>query len=317
MNDDATLGTTIPLPEPPIGWFDYDYSVLMDGTLALIRTDLDIHAETAHWRARVKRGGTPARPAGLWSGRARLSTFDGRVEGCAMEVPLGRGPIVDRLADGRWLMAASLSSHGETNAVLYAADGAPAGALAIGDGVSHVRCAPDGTIWVGYSDEGAFAMQGGDEGRPISSFGIARFAPDGRVLWAFNAEEGGGPFIADCYALTLDGNTLWSCYYSGFPVVRVEDGALRHWSNGIKGATALATDADHVLLAGGYDDQAGRIALLRLDDDSARQLGESRFVAPPRDVAGLVQGQGAILHIVGPAGWRQISIYAVCAALRS
>jgi hypothetical protein len=33
MNDEMTLGTTIPLPAPPAGWFDYGYAVLWNGNL--------------------------------------------------------------------------------------------------------------------------------------------------------------------------------------------------------------------------------------------------------------------------------------------
>ena len=92
MNDETTLGTTVFLPEPSTGWFDYGYAVLMDGTLALVRTDLDIHAEYARWRAQSKHYNR--RPK-LWNGRMRLSTFDGSMESEATEVPQrspARGP---------------------------------------------------------------------------------------------------------------------------------------------------------------------------------------------------------------------------------
>jgi hypothetical protein len=231
MNDETTLGTTILLPEPPTGWFDYGYAVLMDGTLALVRTDRDVHAEFARWRAQSKRGRTPAK---LWDGRMRLSVFDGSVESEAIEVPLGFVPIVERLADGRWLVAASRAAEGETNARLFASDGAPAGAFAIGDGVEHIRCAADGTIWVGYFDEGVFSGPSKDGTWPISSSGIARLAPDGTALWIFNTEDRADLSIADCYALTLNENTLWSCFYTDFLIVRVRSGVARYWRNGVR-----------------------------------------------------------------------------------
>ena len=312
MNDETTLGTTVFLPEPSTGWFDYGYAVLMDGTLALVRTDLDVHAEYTRWRAQSKRYNR--RPK-LWNGRTRLSIFDGSVESEAIEVPLGFAPVVDRLADGRWLVAASRAAEGETNARLYGSDGTPAGAFAMGDGIEHIRCAADGTIWVGYFDEGVFGGPNTDGSWPVSSSGIARFAPDGTVLWTFNTEERADLSIADCYALTLNENTPWSCFYTDFPIVRVRSGTVRHWRNGIRGSKALATDGQHVLLAGGYGDQARRIALLRLDDERALPLGDVPFQPPANSAAGLLQGHGAILHIVGHGRWRRLNLSAVGATL--
>ena len=190
--------TTTPLPEPPVGWFDCGYAVLMDGALALLRADHDIHAEYAQWRAR--KDITEPQPQ-LRDVRARISTFDGAAEHEAIEVPFGFWPAIDRLSDGRWLLADSRAAPGETNGRLYAPDGTPAGAIALGDGIEHIRCAADGTIWVGYFDEGVFSGQNKEGGWPISSSGIARFASDGTVLWSFNARDGAGLFVSDCYSL--------------------------------------------------------------------------------------------------------------------
>jgi hypothetical protein len=114
--------------------------------------------------------------------------------------------------------------------------------------------------------------------------------------------------------LTLDGNTIWSCFYSDFPVVRIDSRKVHHWPNTINGAKAMAIEADHVVLAGGYQNEAGRIALLYLDDACARHLGDLRL-EPLRGVPRLVQGQGATLHIVGDGCWRQLTVPMVRAAL--
>jgi hypothetical protein len=310
MNDVSAIGVTVSLPEPPVGWFDYEYNVLRDGSLALLRADRDIHAEYAYWRARQDINNPLPK---LWDGRARISIFDGSVESEPIEVPLSFSPIIDRLADGRWLLTATSAAPEEANGRLYAPDGTAAGAIALGDGIEHVRCAADGTIWVGYFDEGVFSGQSKDGSWPISSSGIARFASDGTVLWSFNARDGAGLFVSDCYSLTLNGNTLWSCFYTDFPIVRVDDGTARHWSNTVQGAKALASDVDHVLLAGGYGNDAGRIALLRLEEEQARYLGQVTFQPP--QAAGLVQGEGKTLHIVEPGNWTRIDVAAVRAAL--
>ena len=295
MSDHTAIGTTISLPEPPTGWFEYGYAVLMDGTLALLRADHDIWAALRHWKVGGARGFLPK----LWDGHARLSIFDGRAESDAIEVQLGFSPIVSRLADGRWLLAASRSARGEANGRLYATDGTASGTIALGDGIDHLCCAPDGTIWAGYCDEGIGSG-------PISSGDIVRFDPDGRALWSFNSDDRHDLCIFDCYAMTLNANTLRSCFYSDFPIVRVEDSVISSWSNAVRGARALAVDRDHILLAGGYDEEAERLILLRLDSGQACQLSELRF--PPLRAAAHVQGLADTLHIIGQGAWTRMGV---------
>jgi hypothetical protein len=301
MSDEISLGTVTPLPDPPAGWVDHGYAALSNGSLALIRTDRDIRAEHRLWRSRVSGEDVHAQPPDLRDFRLRLSRFDGDTEIGAVEVPAAGWPKADSLTDGRWLVVSTRAAPGEQNGRLFAADGTPAGSLAMGDGINHVRCAPDGTTWVGYFDEGIF------ESCQISASGIARFDPDGCVLWGFNSEARASLSIADCYALTLDGNALWCCSYTDFPIVRVLDGVIDHWTNDIAGASALAVDGDHVLLAGGYD-QSDQVALLRLTGDRAQQIGVWRLRMPDRTGAHLLQGQGATLHIVGQGRWTRLSV---------
>lgn len=317
MNGEMTLGTTIPLPAPPAGWFDYDYTVLWDGNLALVRTDHDVHSEYWRRQGQSQGGDIHTYQPNLRDTRLRLSKFDGSVEIGAIEIPAGSWPKVDCLADGRWLITSRRAVPSESNARLFEADGAAAGAFAVGDGIEHVRCAADGTIWVGYSDEGVFSGPGKDGSWPVSMAGIAHFGPHGNLLWKFNDEERTGLSITDCYALALDGNTLWCCPYADFPIVRVEGDVVDHWRNDVAGAQALAVDGDHVLLAGGYSDQSNRLALLHLDRDRAQQIGEWRFQFPERKAARLVQGQGETLHIAGQGRWTKLSLTTIRAALKS
>jgi hypothetical protein len=246
--------------------------------------------------------------------RVRLSTFDGTMESKAIEVPVEFVPVFSRLADGRWLVAEAWD-EGEKNTRLYTPDGAPDGAFSMGEGILYIRCAPDATIWVGYFDEGVFAGPNDGGTWPISSSGIAQFSPDGNVLWEFNSEACPNLSIADCYALTLDGDTPWSCPYADFPIVRVERGRIRYWENVVTGASALAIDGDHVLLAGGYGDNANRIALLRLGANQAEPLGELHVPLLSRGAAGLVQGNGMTLHIVAEGRWTRLDVSRVRAIL--
>jgi hypothetical protein len=316
MSDELALRTTVPLPAPPVGWFDYGYALLWNGNLALIRMDRDVHTELARWHVQVQGENLLAPHPDLRDTRLRLSKFDGAIEIGAIEVPAGRWPKVDCFPDGRWLVASGRAAPDEINARLFAADGTPVGAFAVGDGIEHIRCAPDGTVWVGYFDEGVFSGPAKDGGWPVSSSGIARFGADGGVLWRFNGEERADLFIADCYAMTLEGNTLWCCPYTDFPIVRVKDGALDRWANDVAGAKAIAADGDYVLLAGGYTDNSGRIAILRLGSDRAQLAGEWHSQLLKRNGAHLLQGQGATLHIVGQAGWTKLSLAAIRATLR-
>jgi hypothetical protein len=316
MNDEMTLGTTIPLPAPPAGWFDCGYAVLWNGNLALLRTDRDIHAEFGRWRQRVQHG-DHAQPPNFRDARLHLSQFDGATEIQGPEVSAGHWPKVDYLADGRWLVASPRAAPDEQNGRLVAADGTLTGTFEMGDGIAHIRCALDGTIWVGYFDEGVFSGPNKDGSWPVSSSGVAHFGPDGSVLWRFNSKDRADLFIADCYALTLDGNTLWCCPYEDFPIVRVEDGMVSHWQNEVAGAKALAVDGDYVLLAGGYKNESERIALLHLRGDLARKIGEWRFRPPKPYAARLMQGQGATLHIVGQGRWTKLSLATIRASLKT
>jgi hypothetical protein len=309
---ETIFDTTIRLPAPPTGWFDFAYAVLWNADLALVRVDRDIHAEIKVWRDHEQPGTSNEAYPSLREARLRLTVFDGSRESGAIEVPAGDWPKVDRLPDGRWLVASSRAGMSEDNAHLYGRDGAPAGAFAVGDSIEHLRCAADGTIWVGYFDEGISLGQNEDGSWPISTSGIARFSPDGRVLWTFNDPGRTALFVSDCYALTLDGSTLWCCPYTDYPIVRIEDEAVKHWRNGITGAKALAVEGDHVLLAGGYRDRSKRLALLHLGDDEAHPVGEWQLPQFDRHAAGLLQGCGGTLHFVSQGSWSKLSLATLC-----
>jgi hypothetical protein len=292
------------LPRPPDGWFDYGYAVLWNGELALLRTDRDIHSALARWYDATRQGVDQDAQPDLTGARLRLSVFDGEKESAGIEVPVGRWALVDRLADGRWLVVSDpLEPASNIDARLYKPDGTPAGAFAIGNYVTRVQCAADSTIWAGYFDA---SVLNGDT--TISSAGIARFDADGRLLWRFDDQEGRRLPVEDCYTLTLEGATLWSCFNPGFPIVRIAQGVVRYWRHNIDDADALAVDGDHVLLVGAHGEHRSRLALLRLDGDDARQVGMWAFRRPDLNTAQLMQGRGATLHIIGDGKWRRISV---------
>ncbi len=206
------------------------------------------------------------------------------------------------------------AAPGEANARLFTADGEAAGSMQLGDGIAHVQCSTDGGIWVGYFDEGVYGGRQPDGARPVSASGIVRFDADGSPTWRLD-DHPEAPYLADCYAMALSGETLWTCYYTDFSIVRIEAGAVRSWTNEeIAGAKALAVDGDLVLLAGGYDKDAARIALLRLGPQGAQSLGKV-WLEPPTDPSRRMIGHGDTLHIIEDGQWRRITVADVHRAL--
>jgi hypothetical protein len=317
MIDISDIAETVPLPAAPAGWFDYGYQALMDGTLALVRTRRDVRGEYLQWWEAYTNGDTDLRPPDFGNTPIRLSVFDGVAETGAIFVPVRKYPVVDRTVDGRWIVATARAAEGEINGRIYAPDGTQQRALLLGDGISTLLCSPDGTFWVGYFDEGIFGRQNADGRWPVSSGGIVRFDGAGTPSWSFNGDAQVEYQVDDSYAMTLAGDVLWTCFYSDFRIVRVEDGKVASWPNEIAGAKAIAAKDDIVLLAGGYGEDAGRIAVLKLDGGASRELGRLRFPPLRQGQAGLVQGRGGTLHVVNDGVWSRLSVWRAAQAVAS
>jgi len=289
----------VTLSSAPLGWFDHRFYLLSDGTLAALRTDRDISAEHRRWLERAQKARFPRKMPNLWNGSSKLHVLTDQGESAPIEIPMVRYPEIDRFVDGRWLVVSTRAAAGEKNALILDADGRLSRSFHIGDGVEHVRCAPDGSIWIGYFDEGIF-------GNSIGCGGIVRFDDQGERLWSYNdGSRGSASFIDDCYALTLSGNDLWSCFYSDFPIVRLRDDKERRWGNDVGGAKALAVDGAYVLLAGGYGSDS-RLTLVGLEQGSARTIGS--YDRPELGDAALVQGRSSLLHVVNNGVWTRISV---------
>lgn len=306
--DIGSIADAVPLPATPEGWFDYGYAALADGGLALIRTRKDVHAEHQLWWAAVNHGEQWREYPEVWDGDMRLSMFDGTAETDVAIMPSGAHPIVDRMADGRWLVAGSRAHEGEPNGRIYAADGPMEHEMILGDGIENLLCSADGTIWVGYFDEGVFGGPSKDGSWPVSSGGIVQLDATGTPLWSFNEQAHENQVIADAYAMTLSGTDLWACYYTDFPIVRISGGKPVFWSNSVAGARAIAVKDDIVMLGGGYGDDADRVALVQLDGETSTELGSLRYAPGARGAAGLLRGRGSVLHIVSDGVWSKVSV---------
>jgi hypothetical protein len=212
--------------------------------------------------------------------------------------------LVQPLPDGHILVVGARRRAGGANAVVFDAAGQRVREVSIGDGIEHVLTTTSGQVWVGYFDEGVY---GGD---PVAHHGIVRFDEKLLPAWTYPFDTGFGP-VDDCYALNVDGETAWSCYYGDFPIVRIVSGAASGWHNQITGATALMVEANTCILVGGYRSDYDRLVIGYLDTDRYEPVGQQRIALPdgrpiPRDAT--VVGRGPDLHVFAGTAWYRLGI---------
>jgi len=130
-------------------------------------------------------------------------------------------------------------------------------------------------VWVSYFDEGGYGNLGwNDPGpAPIGRSGIVRFDADLTKRWeypSYVANPWGG--VDDCYAFDVVGEVAWACYYSDFPVVRIDGEHVSGWRNPVRGARALVVGDGGVsiLLVGGYGPERDRLVEGRLSNGGSR-----------------------------------------------
>jgi hypothetical protein len=187
------------------------------------------------------------------------------------------------------------------NAAIYSATGRLLRAGVLGDGVGDVATTEAGAIWIGYFDEGIYGnfgwgtRRGGSE--PIGRSGLARFATDFERVWEFPRNR--QLSISDTPWLTLDGETVWSTFYTDYPVARVEDDAVRTWSDAAGRGGGLLVDGDRVARLLGGDTVLGGLEGAEFVATGTVQLELPGRVGrrPPTHVR-----QGSVLHVIEPNG---------------
>jgi hypothetical protein len=202
----------------------------------------------------------------------------------------------------------------ERNAVVYDADGRVELEQTLGDGIEHVLTTGSGAIWVGYFDEGVFGNYGWGTplgAEPVGAPGLIRFAPDLQVDWRFPFDGHPWDAISDCYALNVDGEIAWTCYYTDFPVVRVDGDTLTGWHNPLGTAPKALVVGDRTVgLYGGYGEDRHRMVVAGLGDGTLTATGEYRIVLPdgsPPPPARIV-GRGPDLHLLAGEQWYRLSL---------
>ena len=166
-------------------------------------------------------------------------------------------PRVDVLPDGGFIVVSRrckfADGKGELNACLYDADGSLQKELCFGDGIEDIATTADAKIWVSYFDEGVFGNYGWDD--PMGYAGLNCFDTEGKVIWQYPLEDSPHS-IDDCYAMTLNRDEVWICFYSDFPIVQVDGNhQIKYWKNKVAGARCIAIDRELAMLYGG--DQPG------------------------------------------------------------
>ena len=208
-------------------------------------------------------------------------------------------PQLQPLPDGQVLVVqprCRWSSKGVApNAFVLDQDGQVVRSGVFGDGIQHVATTPSGQTWVGYFDEGILGNLGWgfDPGpAPIGAHGLLRFDENLDLAWEFPLDT---PFdvIEDCYSLNVDGEVAWACYYSEFPVVRIEAGQVVGWTTvDAHGPITLVSDGRHCALV-----CHGHFEVGELSSDGVFTVVRETALALPEGPVSLI-GRGDTLHIL-------------------
>jgi hypothetical protein len=234
--------------------------------------------------------------------------LNGNIEKTELQAVEVAFPSAQPLPGGRILLVGSRCAYRdgdpEKNAAIFDQDGKILRQFTVGDGINAVQTTSDGRIWVSYFDEGVFGNYGWNE--PMGRSGLVCFNLEGRIVWQFTPPEGFGP-IDDCYSLNVAQNAVWACYYSDFPVVKIDSqNKVSGWKNDVAGASALAVDENRVLLWGGYGENKTRCVVVK--DLASEKLTNRRelTLSLPGNAALLganVIGRDSILHAFRDNCW--------------
>lgn len=228
-------------------------------------------------------------------------------------------PIVQTLPGNEILVVAprcerAVDGTHEQNTRIYRLDGSLARQFCLGDGIEHVQADAAGNLWVGYSDEGVFGNLGwgasDKDSTPMGAAGLVCYDRYGRKLWQFKPPDG-LEYICDCYAVNVTNGAVWACYYTDFPIVRIDRGKrVRAWITPLRGPRELAVSVDSVLAYGGYGDDKQACCLLKLREAHAERIADVNLILPEQiDLRELtVLGRGSALHAFAGDKWYTFNV---------
>jgi hypothetical protein len=216
-------------------------------------------------------------------------------------------PSVQPLPDGEVLLVGARCHYRdgdpEKNAVVFGENGKVLRRFVLGDGINSIQTTEEGMIWVSYFDEGVFGNFGWNQ--PMGASGLICFDSTGHVLWEFKPPAGFDT-ICDCYALNVAKNAVWACYYTDFPLVKINsDKQMQGWKNEVGGVSVLAVDGDRALLWGGYGGKHSRCVVQNIGTDSLTQPREIKIELPAgiNLTGATVMGRDSILHAFIGNSW--------------
>ncbi|MGV9641138.1 hypothetical protein [Streptomyces sp. NPDC003514] len=243
---------------------------------------------TAHWlladRAPRRGGDVPPFDALIVSVHP-----GGDVELTELNAVRARWPLLDRLPDGGFVVAASRARRYEDadQVQVFDALGRETCSFSVGDAIEHLLVDDAGHIWVGHFDE--------------NPSGIRRWSRTGQLYWM--SDEASIPGLFDCYALNVSGTTAWACPYTDFPLVEIRpdriDRPVRVWANRVRGAKAVAVHGERVAFYGGYGEEEDRLALGEVPETSVEPTGFGLLTLPDGSLPGRrrVVGRGSRIYV--------------------
>ena len=193
----------------PSGWQTINYAVFSDETLAVVSANVDLVSEHQRIKLALLSSSRLDPPSCLdvlsSGGTMQVWTACSSSWVMALMCPLERPyPIVNRLNDGRWLVAES-GFYSGTNARLLSRNGVLLSRLKLGDGIRYMATDAFNRIWVGWNDQGIGGNSDWDiDGHeyPPSLDGLGGFDVNGNLLplpdWPFPPG-----FLIECYALNV------------------------------------------------------------------------------------------------------------------
>ncbi|MDQ1041327.1 hypothetical protein QFZ75_007743 [Streptomyces sp. V3I8] len=213
----------------------------------------------------------------------------GDVELTELSAVQARWPHLDRLPNGRFVVAASRARrYKDANQVqVFDALGRETSSFSVGDAIEHLLVDEAGHIWVGHFDE--------------NPAGIRRWSATGRLAWTSDGARIPGLF--DCYALNVSGTAAWACPYTDFPLVEIRpdrlDRPVRVWANRVRGAKAMAVHGERVAFYGGYGEERDRLAHGELTETSVEPKKVGLLTLPDGPAPGRrrVVGRGSRIYV--------------------
>jgi hypothetical protein len=194
------------------------------------------------------------------------------------------------------------------NASVYNRTGVLVRRMFFGDGIADVQVGNHGRVWVSFFDEGVYRRK---RSPALSgAMGLLALKSTGELEWYFHRPYGFGP-ISDCYAMNVDRDNTWVCYYTGFPIVKIDpDFNTTGWCNEFRGARAIAVDEPRILLWGGYSDNITRCIVQTIRGETLINPVNLELSLSNADItqARRVIGRGSVLHFFCGTCWYKFDL---------